>query len=210
MNNLYIDELVRSKLAQVKSVPEKQTLFSFGDQCDYYVIVQVGAVRVELLSKTGQQLLLYRIHEGQACVMTTSCLLSGSQYFAQAVSETPVELVLIPQKVFHAQLMESLEFREFVFSGFSDRLATMITRTAELATSTIDQRLAASLLAHTDKNGKEGVISLTHEQLAVEIGSAREVVSRRLALFERNKLIEKQRGRIKIINLEKLGQLLSS
>jgi len=205
-----ISELVRSERAQTKVIPENQTLFSFGDQCEHYVIVQTGSVRVELLSKAGQQLLLYRITEGQSCVMTTSCLLSGNQYFAQAISETPVDLVLIPQKVFHEHLMESSDFRTFVFNGFSERLTTMIERTADLATSSIDQRLAASLLAHTDQSGAERITTLTHEQLAIEIGSAREVVSRRLALFEKNELIEKQRGHIRILNVEKLSQLLTN
>jgi len=210
MKILDIDELVKKGAAQAKKVPEDQTLFSFGDECNYYVIVQSGIVRVDLLSKNGQQLLLYKIREGQSCVMTTSCLLSGSQYHAQAVSETPVDMVLIPEKVFHSNLIESKDFREYVFNGFSERLAAMLERTAELATCSIDQRLSAALIAHSEDNASEQLISLTHEQLAIEIGSAREVVSRRLAKFEKNHLIEKQRGHIKVVNREKLAQLLAT
>ena len=210
MKSLDFNELVLKGEAQAKKVPVDQTLFSFGDKCNYYVIVQSGTVRVDLLSKNGQQLLLYKIRDGQSCVMTTSCLLSGSQYYAQAISETPVEIVLMPQKSFHSNLIESREFREYVFNGFSERLAVMLERTAVLATCSIDQRLSAALIAHSEEKGSEQLISLTHEQLAIEIGSAREVVSRRLANFEKNNLIEKQRGHIRIVNLEKLTQLLAT
>lgn len=210
MKQSAIDELMHAGSALTKKILANQTLFTLGDECEFYVIVQTGTVRVELLSTTGQQLLLYRIHAGQSCVMTTSCLLGESRYFAQAISETSVDLVLIPQSVFHVNLMESSNFREFVFNGFSERLAAMLARTAELATCSVDQRLAAALLAHANLQTKEHLISLTHEQLAIEIGSAREVVSRRLALFEKNNLIERQRGHVRITNPEKLAQLLST
>lgn len=210
MKILDIDELVKKGEAQAKKVPAEQTLFCFGDECNYYVIVQSGIVRVELLSKNGQQLLLYKIREGQSCVMTTSCLLSSSQYHAQAISETPVDIVLIPKKAFHSNIIESTEFREYVFNGFSERLAAMLERTAELATCSIDQRLSAALIAHSEDTESKNLISLTHEQLAIEIGSAREVVSRRLANLEKKNIIEKQRGYIKIVNHEKLAQLLAT
>lgn len=210
MKQLNVDDLVQTGNAVSKQILAGQTLFSHGDDCDHYVIVQAGTIRVELLSSTGQQLLLYRIHEGQSCVMTTSCLLGNSQYFAQAISDTAADLVLIPQASFHTLIMESPDFRRFVFNGLSERLSTMLARTAELATCTVDQRLVAALLAHSNPQATEHLITLTHEQLAIEIGSAREVVSRRLASLEKNGLVEKQRGQIRIIDTEKLSKLLSS
>jgi len=162
------------------------------------VFVRTGQVRVELLSTTGQQLLLYRIYGGQSCVMTTACLLGESQYHAQAITETPVELILMPQTVFRANLAESPDFRNFVFNGFSDRLAALLQRTTELATYSVDQRLASALLQHADTTENEGRITLTHEQLAVEIGTAREVISRRLAAFEKKGIIIRHRGYIDI------------
>lgn len=210
MTTFSVNELVQSGAAVCKQIQPSQTLFSLGEACEYYVIVQSGTVRVELLSTTGQQLLLYRIHEGQSCVMTTSCLLGESQYFAQAISDTVVDLVLIPQATFHRTLMESPEFRTFVFNGFSERLSAMLERTADLATSTVDQRLVAALLAHSHSQNEERLISLTHEQLAIEIGSAREVVSRRLSLLEKSGLVRKQRGQIEIVDAEQLALIIAS
>ena len=205
-----VDELVGAESVLTKQLPENQTLFNLGDECSHYVIVQTGMVRVELLSTMGQHLLLYRIQEGQSCIMTTSCLMGNSRYFAQAISETPVELILIPQAIFHTNLKETLTFREFVFNNFSERLAVMLDRTADLAICSVDQRLSAVLLAHINPHNKDHLISLTHEQLAIEIGSAREVVSRRLSQFEKIGLVEKQRGFIRIIDPEKLSLLLAS
>jgi len=145
--------------------------------------------------------------------MTTSCLLGDNQYFAQATTETPVKLLLIPREKFRSLLIESSEFRDFVFDGFSERLSSLMQRTAELATNTVDQRLAASLLANAQSQGKLGhegngsTVHLTHEQL--EIGSAREVVSRRLAAFEKTGLIKRHRGYVEILDLDNLTKRLS-
>ena len=198
---------MQSGLAIRTQIPANHTLFSLGDECKHYVIVDSGIVRIELLSTTGQQLLLYRIGEGQSCVMTTSCLLGKSRYFAQATSETPVSLLMIPQSDFRSLLVESTEFRDFVFNGFSERLSALIERTAELATNTVDQRLAAALLANSQQPGYS--VNLTHEQLAIEIGSVREVISRRLAAFENWGLVKRHRGHIDILDREKLATRLS-
>ncbi len=209
MNSSIIDELVSLDLAVTQKISAGQPLFSLGDSCDHYVIVQEGTVRVELLAESGQQLLLYRIEAGQSCVMTTSCLLGASDYFAQAFTETEVNLLMIPQSVFQLQLTQSESFRDFVFNGFAERLASLLGRTAELATSTVDQRLAGALITNAASGESEYTLELTHSQLAIEIGSAREVVSRRLAAFEKKALIERHRGHIKLLDVEKLS-LMSS
>lgn len=205
-----IDELLRTNQAVVKQIKQGQSLFCLGDACSHYVIVQSGTVRVELLSDSGQQLLLYRIEPGQSCVMTTSCLLGRADYFAQAISETDVGMIFLHQSVFQHQLTESTEFRDFVFNGFAERLASLLGRTAALTTSTVDQRLAAVLITNSEGSSSGNSLDLTHSQLAIEIGSSREVVSRRLAVFEKNQLIERHRGHIQILDREKLFNMRST
>jgi len=207
MNMPVIDELLTLDRAKIQHIAREQSLFSLGDPCNHYVIVKSGTVRVELLAENGQQLLLYRIEAGQSCVMTTSCLLGRTDYFAQAISETDVEMIFLPQSVFQHQLNESAEFRDFVFDGFAERLGALLGRTAELTTSTVDQRLAAALLSNAQTDSTGVSLNLTHNQLAMEIGTSREVVSRRLAVFEKNRLIEKNRGYIKLINSDTLSRM---
>lgn len=197
------------KLAgETQHLPAGTPLFSNSDPCEHYVLVLEGFVRVELLSITGQQLTLYRICEGQSCVLTTSCLMSGNNYSAQAITETDVAILLLPKKAFNDMLAEFPEFRQFVFNGFADRLSAMMQRTNELATYTIDQRLAAALLSRSDFQ-RNHVLSITHEELAVEIGTAREVVSRRLSVFEKNGLVRRNRKYLEITDVRLLEQRLA-
>ncbi len=193
---------------RTQHLPRGTQLFTIDDPCEHYVLVLEGQVRVELLSITGQQLTLYRIHQGQSCVLTTSCLMSGNNYSAQAIAETDIEIALLPQRNFTEMLEQSSAFRQFVFDGFSERLATMMQRTSELATYSIDQRLAAALLARCEWQ-HESLLHITHEELAVEIGTAREVVSRRLGIFEQDGVIKKHRRHLEILNEELLRQRLA-
>ncbi len=205
-----VDTLLESGDAVIQSVPTGSQLFCLGDSCEHYVIVKTGTVRVELLTTTGHQLLLYRINAGESCVMTTSCLLSNSNYDAQALTESTTELVLIRRAAFKRLTTQSPEFLEFVFNNFSERLAALVKRTTELTTQSVDQRLAAALLARAEQSNAESAINLTHQQLAVDIGSAREVISRRLSHFEKQALIERQRGQIVIKDPVALNKMLQS
>lgn len=208
MKDPLVQALLDSGDAASQSVPAGSQLFCLGDSCENYVIVKTGTVRVELLTTTGHQLLLYRIQPGESCVMTTSCLLGNSNYDAQAITESDVELILIPRAAFKRLTLQSPDFLEFVFDNFSARLASLVKRTTELTTQTIDQRLAAALLAQIENSDTEHAIALTHHQIAVDIGSAREVVSRRLAHFEKLAILERQRGHIVLKNPDKLRQML--
>ena len=203
------ERLMAGADTQVRLVAGGQTLFGPGDECAHYVFVRSGSVRVELLSSRGQQLVLYRINSGESCVMTTACLLGTTPCFAQAITETQVDLLLMPAAGFRRRLTESDAFRTFVFTGFSERLAALMQRTAEIASHTIDQRLAAVLLSQSDP-AVDSAVALTHQQLAVEIGTVREVVSRRLAVLESRGLIVRQRGQIQILDRPQLTRELAN
>jgi len=210
MRDFEFEKYIDINECQPKTVPADQFLFNPGDRCDTYVYVRKGSVRVELLSTNGQQLLLYRIQGGQSCIMTTACLLGNNQYTAHAVTETEVELLLISQDTFRERLNDSPLFRDFVFDGFAERLASLMERIKELATLSIDQRLAAALLAAVDRFYPDKILMLTHDQLAVEIGTAREVISRRLADFEKHGALSRHRGAVEILNAEYLKQYLTA
>lgn len=196
------------RIGETRHLSAGTVLFSLNDPCEHFVLVLEGLVRVELLSITGQQLTLYRIYEDQSCVLTTSCLMSGNNYSAQAITETDVNILLLPKDKFNNMLAEFTSFRQFVFDGFSDRLSTMIQRTTELATYSVDQRLAAALLARSEWY-QDRILYTTHEELAVEIGTAREVISRRLRAFESDGLVRRNRKYLEIIDHHLLQQRLA-
>ena len=180
-----------------------QPIFHAGDSCDNYLLLLEGEIRVQLTSASGREVTLYRIRPGGSCILTTSCLLGNDHYPAAAVAESEVTAALVASADFKTALRDSDTFREFVFDGFARRLSHVIERIEEIAFTSIDSRLAAALLsAATTKR-------ITHQQLAVEIGTAREVVSRHLKHFESRGWVGLGRGKVEILDTESLRQLAS-
>lgn len=198
------DERFAAELQQNASLvrlERGQFAFRSGDHCNAYFILTEGSVRVQLLSAEGREITLYRVRAGGTCVLTTSCLLGRQDYPAEAIAETDVETIVIPSEFFQSALDRIPAFREQVFSGFSGRLTNMIDRISELAFTPIDARLANALL-DMHRAGEERI---THQELAVELGTAREVVSRHLKRFESHGWLRLGRGRISIIDAEGLA-----
>ena len=166
------------------------SLFSPGAACQGFVVVLSGGVRVTLNSESGRSLLLYRVGPGETCVQTTLCLMAGRDYSAEGVTEKPTRLIVIPRARFES-LMRAEDFRAFVFERFGARLDDMTRVLETIAFTRIDARLAQALL---DRAGAAGEVTATHQQLADDIGSAREVVSRQLKIFAREGLVEAGRG----------------
>ena len=180
-------------------------LFRHGDECENFVVVVSGSVRVELHSTDGDMLLLYKIKGGESCIMTSSCLLSDSQYAAQAVTESRVELLLLPRNLFLTELDSSSHFRALLFDGFSERLGNLMARIGNITTQSVDQRLAAVLVEHYQTGSSTDSLELTHNELASEVGTSREVISRRLAVFEKDGLVKRNRGSVEITDLNALN-----
>ena len=183
-----------------------QFAFRSGDHCNAYFILTEGSVRVQLLSAEGREITLYRVRPGGTCVLTTSCLLGRQDYPAEAIAETDVETIVIPSEFFQSALDRIPAFRVQVFSGFSGRLTNMIDRISELAFTPIDARLANALL-DMHRAGEERI---THQELAIELGTAREVVSRHLKRFESRGWIRLGRGRISSVDAESLRAVSDS
>ncbi len=179
---------------------EGRFVFHAGDKCHAFLLLLGGRVRVQLTSAAGREVTLYRIDPGGSCVLTTSCLLGSENYPAEAVAEAAVRALAIPLPDFHSALESSSEFRNFVFDGFAFRLTNVIRKIEQIAFTAIDARLAAALL---EKN----VERVTHQELAVELGTAREVVSRHLKRFEAQGWVELGRGQVRLLDRDKLESI---
>jgi CRP/FNR family transcriptional regulator len=191
--------------AQLITVPAGTTVFRIGDQCDNYFLVISGRVRVQQLAANGREIVLYRVQAGESCVLTTSCLMASNNYPAQGITETEVEAVMIPARIFHEALTHSEGFRRFVLEGYGQRITDLLMVIEDLAFRRLDSRLAERLITLSAGNSQ---LNTTHQALAVELGSAREVVSRQLKEFERKGWIQLGRGTIDIIDLDHLSQLI--
>jgi CRP/FNR family transcriptional regulator len=191
------------KAANLLDLPAGQTIFQPGGSCGNYLLVLAGTVRVQILTPSGREVLLYRVNPGNACILTTSCLLGANDYPAFGITETQVSALAIPAGDFHQAIGQSAFFRAFVFSGFADRLSGVIVRMEELLEGDIDRMLAKALL----DSARDGKVDMTHQDLAVAIGSAREVVSRHLKRLESRQWVKLSRGSLQLINYESLETL---
>ncbi len=185
-------------------IPGGTVIFREGNPCESYIFVLEGSVRVEMISGRGREIMLYRVERGQTCVLTTTSLLAGTQYAAQGVAESDASAVAIPSASFHELMALSASFRKFVFSAFSIRISDLLMLIEEVSFGRIDERTAQLLL---DRCGLDKVVRATHQQLASELGTAREVVSRQLKEFERLQWVALHRGFIVLQNVEGLSKL---
>lgn len=189
--------------SQVVSMQRDEFVFRLGDMCEAFLILLDGRVRVQLISPSGREVTLYRIDPGGSCILTTSCLLSHEHYPAEAIAESDISALAVSTAGFQSALENSSEFRKFVFDGFSSRLAGIIRKIEELAFTSIETRLATVLLRLDD----EGVQAVTHQHIAVELGTAREVVSRHLKRLEAAGAVQLARGIIRITDRPQLEAL---
>ena len=161
-----------------------------------------GAIRVAKRSSGGRELPLYRVLPGESCIITSSCLLGHSDYNARGITEGETQLVLLPRPLFD-ELIATPAFRDFVFALFSERMADLMQLVEEVAFRRLDQRLAALLL------GKGRTVHLTHQQLADELGSVREMVSRLLKGFAEQGLVRLGREQVEVLDPAGLRRLAS-
>lgn len=188
--------------AQTLTLPAGATVFDERQPCRGFPFVLDGAIRVAKLSANGRELPLYRVMAGESCIITSSCLLGHADYNARGVTEGPTTLALLPRELFDEMLGEPA-FRDFVFALFSERMAELMQLVEEVAFRKLDQRLASLLL------GKGRVVHVTHQQLADELGSVREMVSRLLKGFAEQGLVKLGREQVEVLDPAGLRRVAS-
>ncbi len=198
-----LEEPVRRTLVErsrIIRVPKDTVVFGPGKAPDNLLLLLDGSLRVQQVSESGREIVLYRVHAGESCVLTTACLLAYEEYSAEGVTETEVEAVAIPKTVFDDLIASSKEFRRFVFTAYSKRITDLFLVIEEVAFRRVDIRLAQKLL---ELAGDSATLHATHQQLATELGTAREVVSRLLQDFQRRGWVSLSRGSVELT--EKVG-----
>lgn len=190
---------------QTMHLPAGQVVFHHGDPCHNYLLVIEGSVRVQALAANGREITLYRVRDGQSCVITTSCLISQESYPAEGVTELETSALVVPQAVFDEALGASAEFRRFVFANQGQRLGDLIHRVEDVMFGRIDVRLARLLMTLSEQGSQP--VAMTHQQLASELGSAREVISRQLKQFEGRGWVVIGRGTIAVTAPARLSEL---
>jgi len=184
-------------------VPEGTVLFRPGETVKGFVIVLRGRVDVYLTGLSGREIRLYEVVPGQSCVQSTLGLMGGEDYSGEAVACSESEIVLVPRETFLRLMDEAPTFRAFVFAAFAARLQSMMHLLDRVAFQRVETRLAECLLARAE----DGRLKATHAEIAVMIGTAREVVSRRLDALARRGIVALERGVVRILDAQALAEL---
>ena len=158
-----------------------------------FLLLISGVIRVQQTSESGREIVLFRVNDGESCALTTACLMSFEPYTAEAIVERNATAVAIPRQTFDELIARSAEFRRFVFTSFGVRIAGLFHLIDEILSNRIDIRFSEKLL---ELAGDGNVIAVTHQQLAHELGTAREVITRQVGEFQRRNWIESTRGKI--------------
>ncbi|QIT55068.1 Crp/Fnr family transcriptional regulator [Aquisalimonas sp. 2447] len=183
------------KQARILELPAGQQVFRPGDACQGLPLVLKGSVRVQMTGSSGHEIVLYRIGDDDVCTLSIGCLMAGRGYRAEAIVEVPTTVVVLPYGLFDELMGNSSPFRRQIMAAYGERLDTLMMLVEEIAFQRMDVRLTEWLRAHASNSP----LSMTHQDLAVELGTAREVVSRLLKDFEREGWIRLARGRIEIL-----------
>ena len=190
----------------VIDLPKGTVIFGPGKSPENLLFLLDGTVRVQQLAENGREIVLYRVQAGESCVLTTACLLAYEDYSAEGVAETPIRAAMVPRVVFDDLIAQSKDFRNFVFSAYSRRITDLFHVIEEIAFQRMDIRLAQKML----ELQQDGVVKATHQQLAAELGTAREVISRQLSEFQRRDWIKQTRGNVELLDEASIARLAQS
>lgn len=185
-------------------IPAGKDVFVEGDQVESIALLISGVVRVYKIGETGREITLYRFGLGESCILTANAILSHKSFPAIATVEKDAEAVMIPGEVFRDWVKRYDLWREFVFDLLSDRLSTVIAVVDEVVFQRMDRRLATWLLKMAER---QNPIRTTHQEIASDLGSSREVISRILEDYSERGWVIVERGTIEILEMDSLHSL---
>ena len=186
------------------SAPAGTIISNTGDPCHALIILQTGRVRVYRPAEDGRTITLYHVNQGESCILTASCILNNQIFPAIAEVEKDAEGLVIPTKKMLLWLKTEPLWQQYIFALLSHRMADLISLVDALAFSNLAVRLAKWLLNHSNNQHK---VHTTHQTIAKELASSREVISRLLKEFERDNLIIIKRSEIEITNQNRLCKI---
>lgn len=187
--------------ATLARIPAGRDIFVEGDRVDGIALLLSGVVRVYKIGETGREITLYRFGLGESCILTANAILSDKSFPAIASVEQDAEAVMIPTETFRDWVRRYDIWREFVFDLLSQRLSSMMVIVDEVAFQRMDVRVASWLL---NQAKVQNPMRVTHQHIAAELGSSREVISRLLEDFVSAGLIRSGRGTVEILDFDGL------
>lgn len=190
--------------AHYMKAPAGAVMFDEGEPCRGFPLILSGVARVAKAAPNGRELHLYDVAPGDTCILTSGCLLGKSSYHARGSARTDIEIVMLPPAAFQLLFNQVEGYRDLVFARFSERMTELLELVSAVAFQRLDQRLAAALVA------KGNPIRITHQALADELGSLREIVSRLLKSFAEQGWVRLSREQIEVVDAYGLKRLATN
>ncbi|MGC8121000.1 Crp/Fnr family transcriptional regulator [Marinobacter sp. VGCF2001] len=191
---------------QTMRFPPGQVLFSAGEHCRGLPLVLSGSIKVQMTGVSGHGIVLYRMGADDICTLSIGCLMTGRGYRAEAIVEENAEAAIIPRGLFDRLMDQSAQFRLGIMESYGRRLDDLMLLVEEVAFHRMDERLEEWLQARAAMG--QQLLTITHQELAVELGTAREVVSRLLKELERRGQVRLARGRVELTGLLKSASMV--
>jgi CRP/FNR family transcriptional regulator, anaerobic regulatory protein len=182
-------------------IPAGKDIFLEGDAVEAIALLLSGKVRVYKIGEQGREITLYRFGLGESCILTANAIMNQKTFPAVALVESEAEAILIPAATFRDWMRRYDEWRSFLFDLLSQRLASVMSIVDEGVFHRMDARIAALLLRRAETGS---ILQVTHQEIAAELGTSREVVSRILEGFDSAGLISSSRGQIEILDAGEL------
>jgi len=190
-------QIILESAKQVR-IPAGTRLFKESERCQNFIWLLEGTVRVFKHSKEGREITIYRVNPGEFCVLSLQCLICEDGFPAEAIAETELFGVTMGKHHFDLALDTSKEFRHYLLRFLSQRISEVVQLVSEVTFQRLDLRLAC-LLGQFFERSDGAPLLLTHAQLALELGTTREVISRMLKELENHKCIQLSRGEIHLM-----------
>lgn len=180
----------------------------FGSEsCLGMIYVLSGNIRVYILSEEGREITLFRFKKGDSCVLSSSCAINQINFDTYMEAETDCELLVVNSSTFKFLTDNNIYVRCYMYESLSERFSSVMWTMQQILFLRMDQRLATFLVSEYERTGRDE-IKMTHEQIAVYINSAREVVARMMKRFSTDGLVELKRGKVIISDVEGLKNLI--
>ena len=206
----FFSKLTSQQQEQVRSAVRIHS-FSAGKEvyrgdCAGLILVKKGRLRVFTLSKEGREITLYRLMQGDICLLSASCMLTGISFDVFIRAETDTEIILLPSEIYKSLSQSSIAVASFTSELMGKRFSSAMWVLDEVLNKKFDARLASLLLEEAEYSGSK-LLKITHEQLASHLGTVREAVSRMLKYFEEEGIVSLSRGTVELTDLDALRSL---
>lgn len=180
-------------------------IFNGGNDCEGVIIVKSGRIRVYITSPNGNEITLFRLLDGDLCIMSASCIIKNLSFESEMLFEEDTEILVIPKKIYNDMSEKYAEIKNYTLEIVSGKFSDVMWVFNQFVFSNMASRLAGVLIEYRTFEDDD-ILNVTHETIARDLGTAREVVTRLLKQFQLNGIVKLSRGKIEILNLEELSK----